>query len=380
MTLHVAGLFAGIGGFEVGFARAGHDTALLCESDELAQLVLKSKFPEVPLVGDVTELDALPSEVDLVCAGFPCQNLSMAGDKKGINGKKSGIVSHLFRRLKGHRAPWVVIENVYFMLHLDKGSGIAEVLDNLEKLGYRWAYRVVDSRSFGLAQRRRRVFIVATTVGDPRDVLLADERVYRVFPSVDIERPIGFFWTEGRKGHGLTGDAIPPLKAGSGLGIPSSPAVLLPSGRVTMIPIEVAEMLQGFEPDWTRVLDEVGSTRQRWRLVGNAVSVPVAEWIGRRIGSPGTYQSDSDPPLTAGAAWPGAAWSVGNGRFISKATEFPVDTKPGRLSDFDTDDWPDLSQRALGGFVKRARESTLKYPAGFLYALEARLARCSAGP
>jgi len=373
VILRISGLFAGIGGFEVGFARAGHDTSLLCESDELAQLVLKQQFPEVPRVGNVAELDALPSDVDLVCAGFPCQNLSMAGDKKGINGKKSGIVSHLFRLLKGHRAPWVVIENVYFMLHLDKGSGIAEVLDNLEKLGYRWAYRVVDSRSFGLAQRRRRVFIVATAVGDPRDVLLADERIDRVFPSVALEYPIGFFWTEGRKGNGLTGNAIPPLKAGSGLGIPSSPAVLLPSGRVTMIPIEIAEALQGFEPRWTRALDRVGSTRHRWRLVGNAVSVPVAEWIGRRIGCPGAYQSDSDLPLPAGAKWPRAAWNVGHGRFTSDATELPVDAQTGHLSDFETADWPDLSQRALAGFVKRARESTLRYPAGFLDALEVRL-------
>ena len=185
-TMRVAGLFAGIGGFEVGLARTGHQTVLLCESDELARLVLKAKFPNVPLSGDVAELAALP-EADLVCAGFPCQNLSMAGDKKGLEGTKSGIVSELFRLLDGRRVPWVVIENVYFMLHLDNGSGIAGVLDPLEALGYRWAYRVVDSRSFGLAQRRRRVFVVATTSGDPREVLLADERMDKSLPKVDLE-------------------------------------------------------------------------------------------------------------------------------------------------------------------------------------------------
>lgn len=373
MSLRIAGLFAGIGGFEVGFARAGHKTTLLCEKDELAQLVLAERFPDTRLVGDVAELEALPDDIDVVCGGFPCQNLSMAGDKKGISGTKSSIVSHLFRLLQGRRVPWVVIENVYFMLHLDKGRAVADVLDQLEALGYRWAYRVVDSRSFGLAQRRRRVFIVATTVGDPRDVLLADERSDKSLPEVGLEQPVGFFWTEGRSGNGLTGNAIPPLKAGSGLGIPSSPAVLLPSGRVTIVPIQAAEALQGFEPGWTSALEKAANGRYRWRLVGNAVSVPVAEWLGRKIAAPGIYDASQDCPLLAGAKWPNAAWNLGLGRHVSKATDFPVDAHLGRLSDFDTGDWPDLSVRALKGFIKRARESSLRYPDRFLDVLQAAL-------
>jgi len=376
-TMRVAGLFTGIGGFEVGLARAGHQTVLLCENDEPARLVLKEKLPNVPLFGDVAHLIMLP-EVDLVCAGFPCQNLSMAGDKKGLAGDKSGIVSHLFRLLEGRRVPWVVIENVYFMLHLDNGSGIAGVLKPLEALGYRWAYRIVDSRSFGLAQRRRRVFIVASTSGDPRQVLLADERTDKSLPKVDLEHPIGFFWTEGRSGHGLTGDAIPPLKAGSALGIPSAPAVLLPTGRVAVLPIQVAEALQGFDSDWTASLDEASSGRYRWRLVGNAVSVPVAEWIGRRLQAPGLYDASEDLTLPAGAKWPNAAWNVGNGRHASEASAFPVEAPLGRLSSFDTSAWPDLSAKAVGGFIRRARASKLRYPVGFLDVLESHLIRKTA--
>lgn len=377
--MRVVGLFAGIGGFEVGFERAGHETALLCERDELAQLVLREQFPDTPLVGDIADLGALPEDVDLVCGGFPCQNLSMAGDKKGISGTKSSIVSQMFRLLEERRTPWVVIENVYFMLHLDKGSGIAEVIDNLEALGYRWAYRVVDSRSFGLAQRRRRVFIVATTVGDPRDVLLADERSDKSLPEVDLRLPIGFYWTEGRSGHGLTADAIPPLKAGSGLGIPSSPAVLLPSGRVTTLSIQAAEALQGFDPNWTAALEETGNGRHRWRLVGNAVSVPVAEWIGQRLSTPRSYDAKHDMALRAGSRWPNAAWNMGQGRHLSQATEYPTDTPLGRLTDLDASEWPDLSERALRGFIKRARESKLRYPVGFLESLEEDLHRKTKG-
>jgi DNA (cytosine-5)-methyltransferase 1 len=376
-TMSVAGLFAGIGGFEAGLAQAGHQTKLLCEKDELAQLVLKQRFLNVPLSSDIADLAALP-EVDLVCAGFPCQNLSMAGDKTGISGNKSGIISHLFRLLEERRIPWVVIENVYFMLHLDNGSGIAGILGPLEALGYRWAYRVVDTRSFGLAQRRRRVFIVASTSGDPRQVLLADERLDKSLPQVDLEHPVGFYWTEGRSGHGLTGDAIPPLKAGSALGIPSAPAVLLPSRRVAVLPIQVAEALQGFEVDWTKALDEAGQGRNRWRLVGNAVSVPVAEWIGRRLWAPAQYDASNDRPLAAGAKWPSAAWNIGHGRHVSAASAFPVDAPLGRLSRFDTSRWPDLSAKAVAGFIRRARASRLRYPAGFIDALDAHLARKTA--
>ena len=97
-----------------------------------------------------------------------------------------------------------------------------------------------------LPQRRRRVFIVASQTRDPRDVLLAQGGGTEKWPAVDMARPIGFYWTEGRTGHGLTGDAVPPLKAGSTLAIPCPPAVLLPSGRVVTPTIGAVEQFQGF--------------------------------------------------------------------------------------------------------------------------------------
>src|SRR4051794_13715391 len=86
--LRVAGLFAGIGGIELGLHRAGHSTTLLCEIDEAADAVLVEWFPGVPLVRDVRKLKALP-DVDLVAAGFPCQDLSQAGRTAGIRGNNS---------------------------------------------------------------------------------------------------------------------------------------------------------------------------------------------------------------------------------------------------------------------------------------------------
>ena len=376
-TMRVAGLFAGVGGIELGFERAGHRAILLCESDEHAGRVLRRRWPDVRVHSDVAELGELPENTEVVAAGFPCQNLSMAGDKEGIGGQKSTIVRHLFELLDRRAVPWVVIENVYFMLHLESGSGIAYILEQLEERGYRWAYRIVDSRAFGLPQRRRRVFIVACQSFDPRNVLLADDAGLRKWPDVDMARPIGFYWTEGRTGHGLTADAIPPLKAGSTLAIPSPPAVLLPSGRVVTPTIEAVERFQGFPRGWTSVLRSRPARRHRWRLLGNAVSVPVAEWIGRRLMEPGCYCGSENAPVVAEGTWPDAAWNMDdhkNGRRVAVGvTEHPLRRPRGRVSAFATDHWPTLSQRALEGFVRRAREGRLQYPPGFLEAVETNL-------
>lgn len=252
---------------------------------------------------------------------------------------------------------------------------MAYVLSRLENLGYRWASRVVDSRAFGLPQRRRRVYIVAALDGDPRNVLLADDTVGRIWPTVSLDRPVGFYWTEGRSGHGLTSDAVPPLKTGSGVGIPSPPAVLLPNGRVVTPPIEAVERFQGFPARWTSALRSVRHGRHRWRLVGNAVSVPVAEWIGRRLETPGSYDPSNDNPMAEGAPWPKAAWSMGGSRMVANVSEQPLAKRRGRLSAFATEGWPELSRRALTGFVRRAHEGSLRYPDGFLAALEAALQR-----
>lgn len=124
-SLRIAALFAGIGGIEVGMHSAGHETVVLCEWDAAAQRVLKARFPSLPLVTDVAEMDALP-DVDLVTAGFPCQDLSQAGRTAGIRGDRSGLVEHVFRLLDSaeHDPTWLLLENVFFMLSLDRGEAM----------------------------------------------------------------------------------------------------------------------------------------------------------------------------------------------------------------------------------------------------------------
>jgi len=373
-ALSTTSLFSGIGGFELGLAKEGHKAQLLCELDPVAKSVLRERFPGTELISDVSELASLPSETDLVCAGFPCQNLSMAGDKRGIAGPKSSLVDHVFRLVDGRRVPWVLFENVYFMLHLDGGKAMEHIIGNLERRGMMWAYRVLNTRGFGLPQRRRRVFLIASRDLDPREVILSDDSFACREPTVTgLHLPIGFYWTEGRSGVGLTADGIPPLKSGSGLGIPSAPAVLFPDGSVETPTIQEAERLQGFPADWTAAAENING-RLRWRLLGNAVSVPIAEWIGRKLALPRPYDSSTDRRLRPGERWPAAAWGDGSGRFRSMASQDPLGLISS-LNSFALRPWKPLSGRALTGFISRAESSRLKFPPGFLDALRRMLPR-----
>jgi DNA (cytosine-5)-methyltransferase 1 len=368
--MSVTGLFSGIGGFELAFAEAGFDCVTLVEIDPAATAVLKTRFPSSEVLGDVLELADLPPTTSILTAGFPCQNLSMAGDKTGIAGSKSSIVGKMFELIERAHVPTVVIENVYFMLQLDSGQGMKWMVSQFERLGYAWAYRVLDSMGFGLPQRRRRVYFVASREIDPRTVLFADEQPGVDTPPRDLSRPLGFYWTEGRSGIGLTVDGIPPLKVGSSLGIVSPPAVLFPDREVLTPSLAACERLQGYAAGWTAPADSVEVSRNsRWRLIGNAVSVPVAKWVAERIRNPGAVLDFPPMPHGTRRAWPDAAWNVGKGRVDVVATDKPVAFERQSISRYRDVDWSRLSERALNGFIRRAEAGGLCTPEGFLEAL-----------
>jgi len=368
--MKTAALFAGIGGLELGLHQAGHQTMMTCEIWEPAVEVLAHRFPLVTNNLDVTALKSLPARTELLTAGFPCQDLSQAGMTAGIDGRRSGLVGHVFRLLDRRRVPVVVLENVPFMLQLDKGAAMDLLTKAFEERGYRWAYRTVNSLAF-LPQRRERVFFVASCSDlDPSNVLFVDDVSHPVRKTALNTRAHGFYWTEGTRGLGWAPDAIPTLKNGSTVGIPSPPAILLPNGRIIKPDIRDAERLQGFEANWTVAAPE----RLRWSLVGNAVSVPVAAWLGKRLNRPGHYDVGRDRPwpLKCGS-FPRAARHDGVSRYAVEVGAFPLWRKREPLHQFLRYDGTPLSARATAGFLSRAEASTLRFAEGFLDAVRAHL-------
>jgi DNA (cytosine-5)-methyltransferase 1 len=350
---------------------------MLCEWWEPAKKVLRSHWPDVDLRGDIKDLRALP-RVDIVSAGFPCTDLSQAGRMAGITGEASGLVGEVFRLLKSARPAWLVLENVRNMLVLDGGKAMRFLVDELEGLGYRWAYRVVDSRSAGVAQRRQRVMFVASKLEDPRGVLFADD-AGDPGDAVRSDRAYGFYWTEGLTGLGWAKDAVPTLKGGSTIGIPSPPAIWLrdgrPGRRLVTPRIEDAEALQGFPRNWTKPASIDGRANgPRWKLVGNAVTVGVSGWLGQRLVAPGEVPVGEQALLQPGEKWPLAAWGEAGKVWRVEVSMWPV-RRPYRhlTTTVDVAKAKPVSARGIAGFQSRMNRSRLRFDPEFRRAVEEHL-------
>lgn len=363
---HLVGLFAGVGGIEQGFQLLGVGVRMLVEIDPAARLVLGAKFPGADIAEDVAGLHGLPADTRILVAGFPCQDLSPPGGKSGLEGAQSGLVRHVFRLLRTVKdVEWLVLENVPFMLRLDGGSAMSSIVRELDRLGWRWAYRTVDAICV-VPQRRRRVVLLASPCHDPNVVLYGDDFVAADDRSWAPGEAAGFYWTEGRRGAGLRREAVPTLKVGSGVGIPSAPAILTADGDLGMPSIRDAERLQGFPADWTAAAEGV-SRAVRWKLVGNAVPPPLASWLADRIVNPpgiGTRVRLEELRLRGG--WPSAACGNGRTRHQVRIGEGFSEAARPLLSAVLREPLTALSPRALKGFLSRARTGGMRWPNGFL--------------
>jgi DNA (cytosine-5)-methyltransferase 1 len=289
----------------------------------------------------------------------------------GINGNESGLVREVFRLMEDHPPTWLVLENVPNMLSLHGGAAMHYIAGALDDLGLDWAYRTIDSRHFGVRQRRRRVFLVASRSEDPRGVLFADETP----PPAPIRADAyGFYWTEGNRGLGWGVGITPTLKGGSQLGIPSPPGVWMPGEvaglAITRPSITAGERLQGFRAGWTKIVPRTG---ERWKMVGNAVTVPVARWIGDRLRKPGAPLDLPRRELPSGVKWPLAASSVAGHREAWAVSERPRavrarDSLAGLLAIHGSEP---LTLKATSGFARRLRASHLRISPEFLGALDA---------
>jgi len=213
-------LFSGVGGIDLGMEQAGHECVAQVEWDKNAAGVLKHRWPNVPLFCDVSKVSAddLP-DADFITYGFPCQDLSVAGKREGLDGKRSGLfyeATRLIRELRtrGCGLRFAVAENVGGLLSADDGVALARCIRELLDCGAcETGWRVLCSQYFGVAQRRKRVFIVSDFGGESVDEILAITESLPGHPAPSREAGKG---TAGDAGAGFTASSFVGYEQGCG--------------------------------------------------------------------------------------------------------------------------------------------------------------------
>jgi DNA (cytosine-5)-methyltransferase 1 len=284
-------LFSGIGGIDLGFERAGITTLWQVEKDNYCNKILAKNFPNVQRHTDITKLDVTNlQKVDIISAGFPCQDISIAGYMVGLRGERSGLFFEAVEIFKAITPKWIVLENVQRLLTSNKGRDFGEILLLLGKCGYFLEWSVFNSQYFGVPQRRKRVFIVGH-FGEPpaSPVLLDTSKVPEHLISQRSKEEISSRTAkEGSEGlvYSITGTAIGRQpKNGAQRGDYREGGI-----SYTLTTSDRHGIVYRASLDPSRIGTPSGVSRQleqhfssRHRVVGNAVTVPVAHWIGERI-------------------------------------------------------------------------------------------------
>ena len=151
-------LFSGIGGIDLGLERAGLACKWQSEIDSYSSRVLKKRWPNIPNYGDITKMQTDQIEkVDLICGGFPCQDISVAGKGAGLKGERSGLFYEFIRIVREIRPQYLLLENVAALLI----RGLDDVLGTLAALGYDCEWHCIPAAAIGAPHRRDRIFILA---------------------------------------------------------------------------------------------------------------------------------------------------------------------------------------------------------------------------
>ena len=165
--LTAVSLFAGVGGFDLAMERNGIEVVATVEIDKSARGVLEKRFPNSKHFTDVKEITGeqlraagFVPDRGIITGGFPCQDLSVAGKRAGLAGERSGLYWEIIRLVDELRPQYLVLENVPGLLSSNQGRDFGIVIGEVAKRGYGVSWRVLDAQYFGVAQRRRRVFIV----------------------------------------------------------------------------------------------------------------------------------------------------------------------------------------------------------------------------
>jgi DNA (cytosine-5)-methyltransferase 1 len=308
--MRVLDLFSGIGGFSLGLERAGMRTVAFAEIDPFCRRVLAKHWPGVPIYDDVRAVtaDRLRADgiaADVVCGGFPCQDISVAGKGAGLAGERSGLWVELARIIGEVRPRFAIVENVSALTT----RGLGTVLGDLAALGYDAEWHCIPASAVGAPHRRDRIWIIAYPDADSRRQSRERQPEHCVIKGASGHKPDGLCPRGRRDGPDVahsdgarcaTGWRPRIDREGSARAVAaSSGAPVADTGRARLSAPELAPILgarrwnegraaaeRGWwraEPAVGRVADGVPNRVHRLRSLGNAVVPQIPEIIGRAI-------------------------------------------------------------------------------------------------
>ena len=265
--MRVLDLFSGIGGFSLGLERAGMRTVAFCEIDPFCQRVLHKHWPNIPCYEDVTKLRMPAGFADVVCGGFPCQDISVAGKGAGLSGERSGLWREFARVIGEVRPSYVIVENVSGLL----ARGLGELLGDLATLGFDAEWHCIPAAALGAPHQRDRVWIIAYAHGHG-----LQERVNVSWPSSETA---GSEQSRGAAvGVSASQDAADTERRKRSLGWPIGRV----GGFYKSVPRD-GDWPVTSEPVLDRGADGIPDRLDRLRALGNAVVPQIPELIGRAI-------------------------------------------------------------------------------------------------
>lgn len=309
MGFRYVSIFSGVEAASLAWEPLGWEPVAFSEIEPFPCAVLAERWPDVPNLGDITKIDwkeEIDGAIDLVVGGSPCQSFSVAGKREGLKGA-SGLMFEYIRCVQELRPRWFLWENVPGALTSEDGGAFGQLLSEMDELGYCLAWRVLDAQFFGVAQRRRRLFLVGHLGAESPAEVLFEPDCLSGDPQSSREKRKELARRAGRSAAcaGFKYSAAPRANT---LGYAEehantltadwhAPAVLpiigaKPSGVNPMLvrrltPLE-CERLQGF-PDGHTLIAWKGKPAEecpdgpRYKAIGNSMAVPVMRWIGRRI-------------------------------------------------------------------------------------------------
>lgn len=282
-------LFAGIGGFRLGMESAGHECVGFCEIDKFARASYKAIHNtegEIEL-HDATgitkkEIKAI-GQVDVICAGFPCQPFSAAGTRRGFEDTNGTLFFEIARFASILKPKYLFLENVKGLISHDKGYTFETIIGSLDELGYDVEWQVLNSKDFGVPQNRERVFIIGHLRGTSgRQIFpIAETRSDKSIMQLGNIKKTESFGGNPQCGRIYSIDGLAPC-LNTMQGGQREPKILI-DGKVRKLTPRECWRLQGF-PDWAfDKAQEVNSNSQLYKQAGNSVTVNVIKEIARYL-------------------------------------------------------------------------------------------------